>query len=135
MADAQPPTFGILLKRLRLAAGLSQEALAERARMSSQAISALERGVRRTPYRDTVALLCDALALSEADRAALSGAAVRRRAPRETALPLATPLAPPDTTLIGRDADIAKLTEDLRSGTRLLTLTGPGGIGKTRLGI
>jgi hypothetical protein len=47
------PQFGDLLKRLRMAADLSQEALAERARMSAHAISSLERGARRAPYRDT----------------------------------------------------------------------------------
>lgn len=36
--------FGALLKRYRLAAGLSQQALAERARLSARAISAYERG-------------------------------------------------------------------------------------------
>ncbi|HZV76180.1 MAG TPA: helix-turn-helix transcriptional regulator [Candidatus Babeliales bacterium] len=41
--------FGVLLRRHRLAAGLSQEALAERAQMSSDSISSLERGHRRTP--------------------------------------------------------------------------------------
>jgi transcriptional regulator with XRE-family HTH domain len=41
-------TFGSLLRRQRLAAGLSQELLAERARMSTNGIGALERGDRRT---------------------------------------------------------------------------------------
>ncbi|MGH2587359.1 MAG: helix-turn-helix transcriptional regulator, partial [Dehalococcoidia bacterium] len=41
-ATPSPPPFGVLLRRLRLAAGLSQEELAERARLSVQAVSALE---------------------------------------------------------------------------------------------
>jgi DNA-binding XRE family transcriptional regulator len=41
--------FGRLLRRFRLAAGLSQEALAERARMSIEGISALERGFAAPP--------------------------------------------------------------------------------------
>ncbi|MFZ1019206.1 MAG: helix-turn-helix transcriptional regulator, partial [Candidatus Cybelea sp.] len=49
--------FGVLLRHHRLAAGLSQEALAERARMSADGISALERGHRRTPQRETLTLL------------------------------------------------------------------------------
>ena len=56
--------FGTLLRRYRLAAGLSQEALAERARMSVNGIGVLERGDRRTPQRETLPLLADALALS-----------------------------------------------------------------------
>src|SRR5215475_8062442 len=57
--------FGTLLRRHRLAAGLSQEALAERARMSTNGVGALERGHRRTPQRETLALLVHALALND----------------------------------------------------------------------
>ena len=55
--------FGTLLKRLRISAGLSQEQLAERARISVQAVGAYERGARRAPHRDTLALLVKALNL------------------------------------------------------------------------
>ena len=58
------PTFGALLQRFRLAAGLSQEELAERSGISTGAISALERGVRRSPYQHTVARLATGLDLS-----------------------------------------------------------------------
>jgi transcriptional regulator with XRE-family HTH domain len=67
--------FGKVLRRHRLAAGLSQEALAERARMSSFAISALERGYRRRPQRKTLALLVDALTLDEQQRLEFEAAA------------------------------------------------------------
>ncbi|MGB8965551.1 MAG: helix-turn-helix transcriptional regulator, partial [Candidatus Cybelea sp.] len=63
--------FGTLLRYYRLGAGLSQEALAERARMSANGIGALERGDRRTPQRETLALLARALALSDEQRGAL----------------------------------------------------------------
>ena len=54
----------------------------------------------------------------------------RREARRDGALP-----APPNRT-IGRDDDVTAVTARLRSSTvRLLTLTGPGGVGKTRLAI
>ena len=49
-----PTAFGSLLKRLRVAAGLTQEALAERAGLSVRAISDLERGVNRAPHDDTL---------------------------------------------------------------------------------
>jgi predicted ATPase len=48
-----------------------------------------------------------------------------------TAVRLPAPL----TGLVGRDADIAAVRGMLASGTRLLTLVGPGGIGKSRLAI
>jgi predicted ATPase/class 3 adenylate cyclase len=80
MNAAQQP-FGDLLKQHRLAAGVSQEALAERARLSVHTISALERGARRKPYRDTIALLAEALSLSRAARAELERAATRRSSP------------------------------------------------------
>src|SRR4051794_24110366 len=75
-------TFGDLLRRHRRAAGLSQEALAERARLSARAISDLERGVKHAPRPTTVQLLAQALPLSDADRAAFIAAARHLGAPR-----------------------------------------------------
>src|SRR5689334_16236640 len=70
-----PASFAWLLRRHRIAAGLTQEQLAERAHLSARAVSDLERGIKHTPRRDTVALLAEALALSPAERAALEAAA------------------------------------------------------------
>lgn len=56
--------FSVLLRRYRVAAGISQEALAERAGLSSQAVGAIERGERSAPRRETVAALARALALN-----------------------------------------------------------------------
>jgi transcriptional regulator with XRE-family HTH domain len=67
--------FGALLRRYRRAAGLSQEALAERARMSTNGIGALERGYRRSPQRETLALLAGALALDGEQRREFEAAA------------------------------------------------------------
>lgn len=69
--------FGRLLRGHRLAAGFSQENLAERARMSVNGISALERGYRQTPKFQTLALLAGALALSDEERREFVAAAAR----------------------------------------------------------
>src|SRR5215472_14351582 len=80
MATNQAQTFGALLKRYRLASGLTQSELAEKAGLSPEAVSALERGVNRAPRKDTVALLAEALALDAPDRALLAQASRSHRA-------------------------------------------------------
>ena len=72
---AEPTPFAALLRRFRLAAALSQEGLAEGAGMFPSAISALERGVNRKPYLETVRQLASALSLDEARRESLLAAA------------------------------------------------------------
>jgi predicted ATPase/transcriptional regulator with XRE-family HTH domain/Tfp pilus assembly protein PilF len=122
--------FGALLRHHRLAAGLSQQALAERAGMSSDGISALERGHRRTPQRETIALLAGALSLRGDQRrdfevaAARSGLS-RRQSADAGSLPLSL------TSFVGRDDVVAEVTALVRAH-RLVTLTGVGGIGKTQ---
>src|SRR5438093_13766225 len=60
-------TFADLLRRHRLAAGLTQQVLAERAGLSLRGLSDIERALRRAPHRDTVLRLADALNLDELD--------------------------------------------------------------------
>jgi transcriptional regulator with XRE-family HTH domain len=133
------PTVGELLRQHRLAAGLTQEDLAERARMSVRAIGALERGVRRTPHKATLRLLAEALSLGEDERARLFDAlrASRRGAavtsPTASSAGLPRGLLAPLTPLVGREREEAAIAQLLRrEGVRLLALTGPAGIGKTR---
>ena len=76
-----------MLRRARQAAELTQEELAERARLSGRAISDLERGIKR-PRRDTLDLLAEALGLSEKDREVFNAAArqpIRRGGDRQAA--------------------------------------------------
>ena len=131
-------SFGERLRRHREAVGLSQEELAERAGISGKAIGALERGERRRPYPATVRQIADALGLDDSARAEFSSAArpsdsvatTARPAPESTSLPHYL------TSLIGRQGEMEVVQRLLRqTGIRLLTLTGPGGIGKTRLAV
>ncbi|MDQ4099331.1 MAG: helix-turn-helix domain-containing protein, partial [Chloroflexota bacterium] len=125
-------SFGARLRRLREAAGLTQEELADRAGLSPVAVGKLERGQRRRPYPHTVRALADALGLSEEARAELAEEVPRRA---ENPAPHARSLPVPPTPLIGRALELAEVVGQVRSGARLVTLTGPGGVGKTRLAL
>ena len=74
MPATRTSAVGDLLKRFRLAAGLTQEQLAERAGLSVRGLSDIERGLKPRPHRDTIALLADALALGPTERATLIAA-------------------------------------------------------------
>jgi len=129
--------FGALLKRYREAAALTQEELAERAELSVRGLIYLERGERR-PHPGTTRRLVGALALAGPDRVAFIDAAHRRTSPADpdVSSPAALYEPPPATTLIGREAELTDVAALLReAGARLLTLTGPGGVGKTRLAL
>jgi predicted ATPase/DNA-binding XRE family transcriptional regulator len=132
----EPTTFGALLKRYRMAAGLTQEALAERASLSTRAVSDLERGLSRAPRYDTLDLLTKAMNLEAEPRATLFAAA-RPALPREDTK--ATPLQVlpfPPTTLLGREQEVAQALGLVQArSVRLLTVTGPSGVGKTRLAL
>ncbi len=123
--------FGDQIRRYRQAAGMTQEALAERSGLSVRGISDLERGLKQRPHPETVRLLAEALALDVASVAALREAA--NPAPRFEPVALPAPL----TSLIGRDDERRAIGAMLQPGgdVRLVTLTGPGGVGKTRLAI
>ncbi len=136
MKVGAPGSFGAHLKALREAAGYTQEELATIAGLSVHAVSALERGERRRPHVETVRALSAALDLTGPTRDALLRSA---RAPVPTtavdelnAVSLPLPL----TGLLGRETDVQTLRHWLADpAARLITLIGPGGVGKTRLAL
>ena len=129
-------SFGARLKALREAAGFTQEELATIAGLSVHAVSALERGERRRPHVETVRALSAALDLTGPTRDAFVGSA---RAPAQaTAVDELTgvSLPMPLTALLGRETDVQRLRQWLADPAgRLITLVGPGGVGKTRLAL
>ena len=78
-----PTPFGQELRRLRVAAGLTQQALAQRSRLSEDAISAYENGRRRCPHSDTLEMLADGLGLGQDERRALAATARSEGRPRD----------------------------------------------------
>lgn len=100
--DADADLFGALLREYRASANLTQEELAARAGLSVQAVSMLERGVRRTPRSRTVELLARAMQLDAAQRQALVAAArqMRTRQPPVEAGDEGAAAAPVDTGMV-----------------------------------
>ena len=129
-----PPEFGLLLRTLRAGEGLSQDGLAERAGISPKTIGALEQGVRRAAHDDTIRRIATALELRSEDREALLQAARHSRAHRlAQAEGLKTNLPSPLTSFIERP-EVEEISALLGSN-RLVTITGTGGVGKTRTAI
>jgi len=138
--------FGGLLRRLRNDAGLTQDELAAAAQVSQRAVSDLERGINHTARKDTARLLADALSLAE-PVVPVFVAAARGHAPVAAVLVTMQRQAQQAswaaaggvhgfpsalTSFIGR-AEALREVADLLTGHRLVTVTGPGGAGKTRL--
>ncbi|MFL5735103.1 MAG: tetratricopeptide repeat protein [Chloroflexia bacterium] len=144
-----PETFAQWLKKRRRAVGLTQEELADRIGCSPETIRKFEKGTRR-PSKQMAELIAEAVGvpredwpdlvqfarvrlegeeLDLADLAHVDDAGIAEASPRERTNLLTWP-----TSFIGRDKEQARLAELLMNeGVRLLTLTGPPGIGKSRL--
>jgi transcriptional regulator with XRE-family HTH domain len=124
VAEQPVLSFGGLLRQLRTHARLTQEELAEAARLSPRSVSDLERGISRTARKDTAGLLAEALSLTGPVRE-LFVAAARGRIPaaevlagRSGVAPGAFPSAPIGlprdiATVTGRQAELEHLLETL----------------------
>ena len=150
MAESPVASFGSLLRRLRIDAGLTQEALAKAARLSYRSISDLERGVNRSPRKETARLLAAALGLAGAERIAFeaaarghSGNAVNQVQIAEIApMTLATRTLPRDVaSFTGRERELAYLIETVTDTAvaagvvGICAIGGMAGIGKTALAV
>jgi len=141
VAEQAAPGFGGLLRQLRADAGLTQEELAGAARLSPRTVSDLERGISRTARKDTAVLLADALGLAGRVRGVFVAAAqgrvlaaevlaARAQAPGTSAGNLPVPLS----SFVGRVGELAELATAM-ARSPLVTVTGVGGVGKTRLAL
>jgi len=134
--------FGLWLKKRRKALDLTQSALAERVGCSTATIEKIESEERR-PSLQIAELLASALEIPNEQRANFMRAARHLDASAQlttispvTTAPPKTNVPLPPTPLVGREAELDGIRHLLANADcRLITLIGPGGIGKTRLAI
>jgi predicted ATPase/DNA-binding XRE family transcriptional regulator len=134
--DTAERSLGELLKRHRARRGLTQEELAEVAGISTRTISDVERGIRTSMYRDTLDRLARALELGDEERGALLRVGRPHRAPRIALAGHPASIPIPPSPIIGREREVNAVAAQIRTGeAKLAVISGPGGIGKTRLAI
>jgi non-specific serine/threonine protein kinase len=130
------PSFAQLLRQHRLSRGLTQAELAERAGLSWRGISDLERGLKHAPRASTVRMLAHGLSLPEAEAADL----LRAVQPGRVVVPEVAHgherhnLPLPTTSFVPREGELERL-EQLLTQSPVVTITGAGGCGKTRLAL
>lgn len=133
--------FGTQLRRRRRSDDLTQQALARAAKCSEHTIKKLEQGLRR-PSPQMAASLADALRLTDDERTAFMRAGTGGTETDPNAIgavgPLTTILGAETMTvhcwdaLVGRSRELTDVPAQLQR-SRLVTLCGPGGVGKSRL--
>jgi transcriptional regulator with XRE-family HTH domain len=122
--------LGVLLRRHREGAGLTEEELADRAGVSARTVSDIERGVRSRAYADTADRLSVALALTDVDRSTFVEAA-RGRKPAGGIAPVPSGVPRPLTPLLGREQELGDVLGALGTGgSRLLTTLGLAELGR-----
>ncbi|SEO33010.1 helix-turn-helix domain-containing protein [Actinacidiphila rubida] len=122
-----------LLLALRTQKGWTQEELSERSGISVRTIRNLERGRIQSPRRSSLDLLFSVLDPEPRARTGRAPAGVPRPAGPPAPAHWRGP-RPPRTPLIGRDAELDRLSA-LVDAHPVTVLTGPGGVGKTRLAL
>jgi len=137
-------SFGLWVKQCRASLDLTQERLAERVGCAVQTIRKIEVGERR-PSQMMARRLAHALELPAAEHLAFLQAArteVASDAPDDPSPPPASsarqlsPLPTYPTRFVGRAEELAALARLLAApACRLITVVGPGGMGKTRLAV
>lgn len=134
-AAAGPP-FGLWLRRQRQAQYLTQAELADRADCSLSTIKRLEQG-RLRPSHALATKLGRVLDIPQQDQAAWFQRAREPAGAPEVLRPIRrTNLPPLMLPLIGREGELARASAAItQEQARLVTLTGPAGIGKTRLAL
>lgn len=120
-------SFGMWLKRRRIWLGITQSQLAQRTGYSVSLIQKIEANQRR-PSQQMAEQLTSILSLPDDQPALLETLAAQERLTPRHHLPI------PLTSFVDRVAEIRQLHQ-LCEHTRLMTLIGPGGVGKTRLAL
>ena len=127
------PPFHRWLKQRRNELNLTQADLARRIAYSPETIRKIEAGVLK-PSKQIADLLAGQLELLPEQHSAFVAFATGTGAPKPQARP--THLPQPLTTLVGRETDVSAVGKLFkRADTRLISLIGPPGVGKTRLAI
>src|SRR5215510_15153286 len=142
-------SFGYWIRRQRKALDLTQQALADKVGCSLAAIKKIESDERR-PSRQIAERMAEVLDVPTGQREMFLEVARGVRPvdqlllAREPSIPVSTLLQKPEsfrnnlpmqlTSFIGRERELEEV-KHLLSNTRLLTLTGIGGTGKTRLAL
>jgi predicted ATPase/DNA-binding CsgD family transcriptional regulator/DNA-binding XRE family transcriptional regulator len=139
VAPAEGDSLAGRLRLLRASLGLSQEQLARQLNVSFATVNRWESGHSRASPRAL-------LAIAELEATAASGTGARGTAPGDTAPgdtalrgtrpedPRRTWLPTTQSSFVGREHELAELGV-LLGQVRLISLTGPGGAGKTRLAV